>query len=336
MEQQMQTRKLGKNGPAVSVLGLGCMGMSFAYGPADETESLRVLHRYLELGGNFLDTAEIYGPFKNEELVGKFLREIPRDRVVVATKFGFRVDPDGTRRGLDSSPANIRRAVDGSLKRLGIDVIDLYYQHRVDPDVPIEDTVGAMAELVKAGKVRKLGLSEAGPETLRRAAKVHPIAALQSEYSLWTRDVESNGVLAACRELGITFVPYSPLGRGFLAGAIQKLDDLDVSDWRRTNYPRFQEEALQANLKLAAAVKELAAEKGITPAQLALAWILAQGEDMLPIPGTKRVRYLEDNMGALKVKLTAADLKKISAKLAEFQIVGERYTPEMMALVQRA
>ena len=332
----MQTRRLGKNGPAVSALGLGCMGMSFAYGPADENESLRVLHHYLELGGNFLDTAEIYGPFKNEELLGKFLREIPRDRVVVATKFGFRIDPDGTRRGLDSSPANVRRAVDGSLKRLGLDVIDLYYQHRVDPDVPIEDTVGAVAELVKVGKVRRLGLSEAGPETLRRAAKVHPIAALQSEYSLWTRDVESNGVLAACRELGITFVPYSPLGRGFLAGAIQKLDDLDVSDWRRTNYPRFQEEALQANLKLAAAVKELAAEKGITPAQLALAWILAQGEDMLPIPGTKRVRYLEDNMGALKVKLTAADLKKISAKLAEFQIVGERYTPEMMALVQRA
>jgi aryl-alcohol dehydrogenase-like predicted oxidoreductase len=336
MEQQMQSRKLGKNGPAVSALGLGCMGMSFAYGPADESESLRVLHRYLELGGNFLDTAEIYGPFKNEELVGKFLREVPRDRVVVATKFGFRIDPDGTRRGVDSSPANIRRAVQGSLKRLGVDVIDLYYQHRVDPNVPIEDTVGAMAELVKAGKVRTLGLSEAGPETLRRAAKVHPIAALQSEYSMWTRDVESNGVLATCRELGITFVPYSPLGRGFLTGAIQKLDDLDASDWRRTNYPRFQEEALQTNLKLAAAVKELAAEKGITPAQLALAWVLAQGEDLVPIPGTKRVRYLEDNMGASNVTLTAADLNKISAKLAEFQIVGERYTPEMMALVQRA
>ena len=332
----MQTRKLGINGPAVSALGLGCMGMSFAYGPADEGESLRVLHRYLELGGNLLDTAEIYGPFKNEELVGRFLREVPRDRVVVATKFGFRIDPDGTRRGVDSSPANIRRAVEGSLKRLGIDIIDLYYQHRVDPNVPIEDTFGAMAELVKAGKVRTLGLSEAGPDTLRRAAKVHPIAALQSEYSLWTRDVESNGVLAACRELGITFVPYSPLGRGFLTGAIQKLDDLDASDWRRTNYPRFQEEALQANLKLAAAVKELAAEKGITPAQLALAWILAQGEGMVPIPGTKRVRYLEDNMGTLNVTLTADDLKKISTKLAEFQIVGERYTPEMMALVQRA
>lgn len=332
----MQTRKLGKNGPAVSSLGLGCMGMSWAYGPTDDSQSIRVLHRYLELGGNFLDTAEIYGPFTNEELVGKFLREVPRDGVVVATKFGFRIDPDGTRRGPDSSPANVRRAVEGSLKRLGIDVIDLYYQHRVDPSVPIEETVGAMAELVKTGKVRYLGLSEAGPETLRRACKVHPIAALQSEYSLWTRDVEANGVLAACRELGITFVPYSPLGRGFLTGAIKKIEDLDASDWRRSNYPRFQEEALQANLKLAAGLQALAAEKGITAAQLALAWVLAQGEDMVPIPGTKRVRYLEDNMGALSVKLTDADLKKIYAKLAEFQIIGERYTPEMMALVQRA
>jgi aryl-alcohol dehydrogenase-like predicted oxidoreductase len=332
----MQTRKLGKNGPAVSALGLGCMGMSWAYGPTDEAESLRVLHRYLALGGNFLDTAEIYGPWVNEELVGKFLREVPRDRVVVATKFGFRIDPDGTRRGPDSSPANVRRAVEGSLQRLGIDVIDLYYQHRVDPNVPIEDTVGAMTELVKAGKVRTLGLSEAGPETLRRAAKVHPIAALQSEYSLWTREIESNGVLATCRELGITFVPYSPLGRGFLTGTIQKPEDLDASDWRRANQPRLQGEALQANLRLAAAIKELAAEKVITPAQLALAWVLAQGQDMVPIPGTKRVRYLEDNMGALDVTLTAADLQKISAKLAEFQIVGERYTPEMMALVQRA
>lgn len=332
----MQTRKLGKNGPSVSALGLGCMGMSFAYGPADEAESLRVLHRYLDLGGNFLDTAEIYGPFKNEELVGKFLKQVPRERVVVATKFGFRIDPDGTRRGLDSSPAGIRRAVEGSLTRLGTDVIDLYYQHRVDPNVPIEDTVGAVAELIASGKVRTLGLSEAGPDTLRRAAKVHPIAALQSEYSLWTRDVESNGVLAACRELGITFVPYSPLGRGFLTGTIQKLDDLDASDWRRTNYPRFQEEALQSNLKLAAAVKELATENGITPAQLALAWVLAQGEDMVPIPGTKRVRYLEDNMGALNVTLSGADLKKVASKLAEFRVIGERYTPEMMALVQPA
>src|ERR1700751_2274659 len=325
----MEFRSLGKNGMRVSALGLGCMGMSFAYGPTNDEESVRCLHGYLELGGNFLDTAEISGPYKNEELLGRFLREVPRDQVVVATKFGFRIAPDGSR-GLDSSPQNVRRACDASLSRLGIETIDLFYQHRVDPKVPIEETVGALAGLVAAGKVRTLGLSEAGPETLRRAAKVHPIAALQSEYSLWTRDVESNGVLAACRELGITFVPYIPLGRGFLAAAIQKLDDLDVSDWRRTNYPRFQEEALQANLKLAAAVKELAAEKGITPAQLALAWILAQGEDMVPIPGTKLVRYLEDNMGAMKVKLTAADLQKISAKLAEFQIVGERYTPEMM------
>ena len=332
----MPTRKLGRNGPAVSALGLGCMGMSWAYGPTNDDESIRVLHRYLELGGNFLDTAEIYGPWTNEELVGKFLREVPRDRVVVATKFGFRIDPDGTRRGPDSSPANVRRAVEGSLKRLGIETIDLYYQHRVDPNVPIEETVGAMAELVKAGKVRTLGLSEAGPETIRRAHKVHPVAALQSEYSLWTRDVESNGILATCREFGITFVPYSPLGRGFLTGAIQKIDDLDASDGRRSNYPRFAEKALQANLKLAAALQELAGEKGITPAQLALAWVLAQGEDMIPIPGTKRIRYLEDNMGALDAKLTEADLEKIAAKLAEFQIVGERYTPEMRALVQRA
>src|SRR5262245_55775198 len=335
-EQAMQIRKLGKNGPAVTALGLGCMGMSWAYGPTDDNESIRVLHRYLELGGNFLDTAEIYGPFTNEELVGKFLREVPRDAVVIATKFGFRIDPDGTRRGPDSSPANIRRAVEGSLKRLGVEVIDLYYQHRVDPQVPIEETVAAMAELVKSGKVRHLGLSEAGPETLRRAAKVHPIAALQSEYSLWTRDVESNGVLATCRELGITFVPYSPLGRGFLTGAIQKIEDLDASDWRRSNYPRLAGNALESNLKLAEAIKALAAEKGISPAQLALAWVLAQGQDMVPIPGTKRVRYLEDNMGALDVRLTGGELTKISAKLAEFEIVGERYTPEMMALVQRA
>ena len=331
----MEFRTIGKNGIPVSALGLGCMGMSFAYGPANDEESLQVLHRYLELGGNFLDTAEIYGPYKNEELLGRFLREVPREKVVVATKFGFRISPDGTR-GVDSSPQNVRRACDASLGRLGIETIDLFYQHRVDPNVPIEDTVGAAAELVSAGKVRTLGLSEAGPETLRRAAKVHPIAALQSEYSLWTRDVETNGVLATCRELGITFVPYSPLGRGFLTGTIQNLNDLDSTDWRRTNYPRFQEEAMQANLKLAAAVKELASEKGITPAQLALAWVLAQGQDVVPIPGTKRVRYLEDNMGAINARLTAAELKNIAARLAEFEIVGERYMPQMMALVQRA
>src|ERR1700737_1707817 len=255
----MEYRKLGKDGPQVSALGLGCMGMSYAYGPVDDDESLRVLCRYLELGGNFLDTAEVYGPYKNEELLGRFLRGVPRDSVIVATKFGFRIGPNGIE-GVDSSPANIRRACDGSLNRLGIETIDLYYQHRVDPKVPIEETVGAMAELVSAGKVRTLGLSEAGPETIRRAAKVHPIAALQSEYSLWSRDVETNGVLATCRELGITFVPYSPLGRGFLTGAIQKLEDLDPTDWRRTN-PRFQEQALDANLKLAEIVKQIAREK---------------------------------------------------------------------------
>ena len=330
----MEFRTLGKNGPQVCALGLGCMGMSFAYGPTDEAESLRVLDRYLELGGNFVDTAEIYGPYKNEELLGKFLSGIPRNRVVVATKFGFRIGPGGTR-SVDSSPENVARACDGSLRRLGIETIDLYYQHRVDPQVPIEDTVGAMARLVAAGKVRALGLSEAGPETLRRAAKVHPIAALQSEYSLWSREVETNGVLATCRELGITFIPYSPLGRGFLTGAIQKLDDLDPTDWRRTN-PRFGEKALQENLKLAATVKELANEKGVTPAQLALAWVLAQGRDVIPIPGTKRVRYLEDNMGALNVTLTDSDRKRIGDRLAQFQVVGERYTPDMMALVQRA
>lgn len=330
----MEMRKLGKTGTQVSALGLGCMGMSFAYGPTDEQENLRVLRRYLELGGNFLDTAEIYGPYKNEELLGRFLREIPRASVVIATKFGFRITPGGGR-AVDSSPENVARACEGSLKRLGIETIDLYYQHRVDPDVPIEETVGAMAKLVAAGKVRMLGLSEAGPETLRRAMKVHPISALQSEYSLWSREPETNGVLATCRELGITFVPYSPLGRSFLTGAIQKLEDLDATDWRRTN-PRFGEKALQANLKLAAAVKELAKEKGVTPAQLALAWVLAQGQDMVPIPGTKRLRYLEDNMAALQVQLTESDKKKIADRVAQFQVVGERYTPDMMALVQGA
>jgi aryl-alcohol dehydrogenase-like predicted oxidoreductase len=330
----MQQRQLGKNGPLISAIGLGCMGMSFAYGPADEAESFRVLRRYLELGGDFLDTAEIYGPYTNEELLGRFLREVSRDKVFVATKFGFRIQADGSR-GVDSSPENVRRACDASLRRLGIETIALYYQHRVDPKVPIEETVGAMAELVSAGKIRALGLSEAGPETLRRATKVHPIAALQTEYSLWSRDVETNGVLATCRELGITFVPYSPLGRGFLTGAIQKIEDLDDTDWRRTN-PRFGEKALHANLRLVETVKELAEKKGSTPAQLALAWVLAQGNDLVPIPGTKRVRYLDENMGALNVKLTESDLKEISARLAQIEVFGERYAPDMMALVQHA
>jgi aryl-alcohol dehydrogenase-like predicted oxidoreductase len=331
--ETLPLRQLGGSGMRVSALGLGCMGMSYAYGPTDDAESIRVLSRYFELGGNFLDTAEIYGPYKNEELIGRFLRDVSRDSVVVATKFGFKIDEKGIR-GVDSSPANVRRACDASLNRLGIGVIDLFYQHRVDPGVPIEETVGAMADLVAADKVRALGLSEANAETLRRAAKVHPIAALQSEYSLWSREVETNGVLATCRELGISFVPYSPLGRGFLTGAIQKVSDLDPSDWRLTN-PRFAEEALQNNIKLANAVKELAAKKGCTPAQLALAWVLAQGDNIIPIPGTKRVRYLEDNMGALAVKLTESDLKEIDARFEQLAVVGERYTPEMMGLVQR-
>jgi aryl-alcohol dehydrogenase-like predicted oxidoreductase len=333
VHQSNYLRRLGHSDIAVSALGLGCMGMTWAYGPTDDAESLRVLRRYVELGGNFLDTAEVYGPYTNEQLLGQFLREISRESLVVATKFGFKIDEANQTRTPDSTPANVKRACDASLGRLGIEVIDLFYQHRVDPKVPIEETVGAMAELVSAGKVRALGLSEAGPETLRRAAKVHPIAALQSEYSLWTRDVETNGVLATCRELGIAFVPYSPLGRGFLTGAIQKVSDLDPTDWRRTN-PRFAEEALQANLGLAEIVKDLAAKKGCTPAQFALAWVLAQGNDMVPIPGTKRLRYLEDNMGALAVQLTKQDLKETEASFRQMTVAGERYTPEMMALLQ--
>ena len=330
--ESIPLRQLGHSRINVSALGLGCMGMSFAYGPTDESEALRVLRRYVELGGNFFDTAEIYGPYANEELLGRFLREISRDQAVVATKFGFKIDK--VRRTPDSSPGNLRRACDGSLERLGVDVIDLFYQHRVDPNIPIEETVGAMAELVSAGKVRALGLSEAGSETLRRAAKVHPIAALQSEYSLWTREVETNGILATCRELGIAFVPYSPLGRGFLTGAIQKISDLDPTDWRRTN-PRFTEESLQANLRLAEIVKDLAAKKNCTPARYALAWVLAQGNDVIPIPGTKRLRYLEDNMGAVAVRLTEQDLKETDDRFREVAVSGQRYSPEMMALLQQ-
>ena len=311
----------------------GAWACLYAYGPADESESLAVLRRYIELGGNFLDTAEIYGPYKNEELVGRFLREMPRERVVVATKFGFRIE-DGAIKGVDSSPENVQRACEGSLRRLGIDTIDLYYQHRVDPGVPIEETVGAMAELVRAGKVRWLGLSEAGSDTLKRAMAVHPIAALQSEYSLWSRDVERNGTLATCRELGIGFVSYSPLGRGFLTGAIQKPSDLSDDDWRHTN-PRFQGEAFERNLRLAEHVKNLAERKGCSPAQLALAWVLAQGEDIVPIPGTKRIRYLEDNMGALNVSLNADELAQIDKLFPPGVAEGERYAEPMMALVNR-
>jgi aryl-alcohol dehydrogenase-like predicted oxidoreductase len=325
----MKTRKLGSL--EVSSLGLGCMGMSYAYGPADESESLAVLRRYFELGGNFLDTAEVYGPYKNEELLSHLLRDMPRERVVLATKFGFRIE-GGEIVGLDSSPSNIQRACEGSLRRLGVDVIDLYYQHRVDAGTPIEETVGAMAKLVQAGKVRWLGLSEAGPDTIKRANAVHPITALQSEYSLWSRDVERNGTLATCRELGIGFVAYSPLGRGFLTGAIQKPSDLSDDDWRRTN-PRFQGEAFDRNLRLAEHVKNLAARKGCSPAQLALAWVLCQGEDIVPIPGTKRVRYLEDNMGSRNVNLSADELAQINNLFPPGVAQGERYPEPMMALV---
>ena len=330
----LPTRRLGRSELNVSCLGLGCMGMSYAYGPADEAESLRVLHRYLDLGGNFLDTAEIYGPYKNEELLNHFLKEARRERVVLATKFGFKLNDKGVIAGVDSSPANVRRSCEASLQRLGVDVIDLYYQHRVDPKTPIEETVGAMAELVREGKVRALGLSEAGTATLRRASAVHPIAALQTEFSLWSREVTTNGILDTCRELGIGFVPYSPLGRGFLTGAIQKVSDLDEGDWRRTN-PRFNEEALKENLKLAGAVKALAEQKGCTPAQLALAWVLAQGEDIVPIPGTKRVKYLEDNLEAANVRLDDEERNEIETACGQFEVVGQRYPAGMMSMLNR-
>lgn len=331
-QSTMKTRSLGSL--KVSALGLGCMGMSDVYGPADDNESLRVLRRYVELGGNFLDTAEVYGPYKNEELLGRFLRGVPRAKVVVATKFGFRIGPEGIISGVDGSPENARRVCDASLQRLGTDYIDLYYQHRVDPAVPIEETVSAMAELVRAGKVRAIGLSEAAPETIRRAAKVHPIAALQSEYSLWSRDVETNGVLTTCRELGIGFVAYSPLGRGFLTGAIKKPTDLDPKDARQ-NHPRFQGEALKKNLALADKVKALAERKGCTAAQVALAWVLAQGDDIVPIPGTKRVKYLEDNLGAVDVVLSPDDLAALDQLFSPGAATGERYAPKMMELVNR-
>jgi len=333
--QKLPQRRLGKSNLQVSEIGLGCMGMSYAYGSTDDAESMRVLHRYVELGGNFLDTAEIYGPWTNEELVGRFLKETRREDLIIATKFGFKIDPQKKAIvGADSSPENIRRACDGSLKRLGIATIDLYYQHRVDPARPIEETIGVMVELKKEGKIREIGLSEAGPQTLRRAAKVHPIAALQSEYSLWTRDPETNGVLDTCRELGIGFVAYSPLGRGFLTGKIQKPEDLEETDWRRQN-PRFVGENFEKNLQLAEHVKALAKKKGCTPAQLALAWVLARGQDIVPIPGTKRVKYLEENMGAAKVALTSQELAEIDRMLPVGAAVGTRYPEAMMGMVNR-
>jgi aryl-alcohol dehydrogenase-like predicted oxidoreductase len=327
-------RRLGKSDLNVSALGLGCMGMTWAYGSGDPTEGLRVLHRYVELGGNFLDTAEVYGPYDNEMLVGRFLKEVDRSAIVVASKFGFKIDPaDNMARGVDSSPANIRKVCDESLGRLGIERIDLFYQHRVDPDVPIEDVIGTLADLIRAGKVRAIGLSEAGPSTLRRANAVHPVAALQSEYSLWSREVETNGVLATVRDLGMGFVPYSPLGRGFLTGAIQKPSDLEADDWRHTN-PRFQQETMEQNQRLVEHVKTLASRKGCTPAQLALAWVLAQGNDVVPIPGTKRIKYLEDNLGAVNVTLTGEEIQEINRLFPIGVAAGERYADGGMKLVE--
>jgi aryl-alcohol dehydrogenase-like predicted oxidoreductase len=329
----MQTRHLGSSGPLVSALGLGCMGMSEFYGPGDETESIATIHRAIELGITFLDTADIYGIGDNEELVGKAIRGI-RDQVFLATKFGIvRSKSDPALRGVNGSPEYIRAACDASLKRLGVDVIDLYYQHRVDPNTPIEDTVGALLGLVKAGKIRYIGLSEAGAATIRRAHAVHPIAALQTEYSLWTRDPEDQ-ILATTRELGIAFVAYSPLGRGFLTGQIKRVEDFAADDYRRTS-PRFQGENFQKNLDLVVQVEVIAREKKCTPGQLALAWLLAQGEDIIPIPGTKRRKYLEENAGALDVKLTADDLRRIGEVAPHGAASGLRYPEQMMAAVNR-
>jgi aryl-alcohol dehydrogenase-like predicted oxidoreductase len=329
----MPQRKLGNQGLVVSQQGLGCMGMSAFYGPRDDAESIATIHRALELGCNFLDTSDMYGPYKNEELIRRAI-EGKRDRFVIATKFGVTVDPkDHMKRGVNGRPEYVRSSCEGSLRRLGIDVIDLYYQHRVDTSTPIEDTIGAMAELVKEGKVRFLGMSEAAPATLRRACKVHPVSALQTEYSIWTRDPE-DGVLATCRELGIGFVAYSPIGRGFLSGEIKRFEDLAADDYRRFQ-PRFQGENFAKNLELVARVQAIAKEKGCTPSQLALAWVMAQGDDIVPIPGTKRRKYLEENWAANEIRLGPADLAHIEAAAPRGAVAGERYPAAFMGSVNR-
>jgi aryl-alcohol dehydrogenase-like predicted oxidoreductase len=326
----MKTRKLGTQGLEVSALGLGCMGLSWAYGPAlAEADAIALLRHAVDQGVTFFDTAEVYGPYVNEELVGRGLAPV-RDKVRIATKFGFKLDGT-TRLGVDSRPEHIKAVADASLKRLGIDVIDLFYQHRVDPAVPIEDVAGAVADLVKAGKVRWFGLSEASAGTIRKAHAVHPVSAVQSEYSLWTRDPEAE-VLPTLRELGIGLVPYSPLGRGFLTGAVKGLDGLDATDFRRTQ-PRFAGEALARNLGLVETLQGVAAQKGVTAAQLALAWLLAQGPDIVPIPGTTKASRLDENLGAIDVTLSAEDLAAIAAAIPETAVAGDRYNEQGMAMV---
>ncbi|MDP9188100.1 MAG: aldo/keto reductase [Actinomycetota bacterium] len=327
----METRKLGEQGLSASAQGLGCMGMTFAYGATDDDESIATIHRALELGVNFLDTAEMYGPHENEELVGSAIAG-RRDDWFLATKFGITRDMETMEMGNDGSPENVRRSIEGSLKRLGSDHVELYYLHRVDPGTPIEETVGVMGELVSEGKVRGIGLSEAADEPIRKAHATHPLSAVQTEYSLWTREVERNGVLQACRELGIAFVAYSPLGRGFLTGKVRNLDELADDDFRR-QVPRFQGENLERNVAIVEALDEMAESKGVTAAQLALAWVHSRGDDVFPIPGTKRRRYLEENIAAFEIEL--AEEEQRSLEEAAGEVAGERYEPTGMASVNR-